>query len=105
MAVGTGTHIVQLGAFASAEGARRAWRHFAALNPALGSYRNVTTRITVKGRDLWRVQAAGFAGYAAATSLCGSVKARGGVCIVLRSGNHGNVLPGQRSLETRMAKR
>ena len=105
MAVGTGTHIVQLGAFASAEGARRAWRHFAALNPALGSYRNVTTRITVKGRELWRVQAAGFAGYAAATSLCGSVKARGGVCIVLRSGNPGNVLPGQRALETRMAKR
>lgn len=103
--VGKGTHLVQLGAFASVEGARRAWRHFAARNPALGGYQNVTTRITVKGRDLWRVQAAGFAGYAAASSLCGSVKARGGVCLVLRSDSPGNALPGQRAVETRLAKR
>lgn len=105
MTVGKGTHLVQLGAFASAEGARRAWRHFAALNPALGSYRNITTRVTVKGRDLWRVQAAGFAGYAAASSLCGSVKARGGVCLVLRGTSPGNALPGERAVETRLAKR
>lgn len=101
--VGKGTHLVQLGSFGSAEGARRAWRHFATRNPALANYRNVTTQVTVNGRQFWRVQAAGFAGYAAASSLCGSVKARGGVCLVMR-GTAG-VAPGQRAVETRMARR
>jgi Flp pilus assembly protein TadD len=98
-----GTHLVQLGSFGSAEGARRAWRHFASRNPALASYRNVTTQVTVNGRQFWRVQAAGFAGYAAASSLCGSVKARGGACLVLRG--KADVMPGQRAVETRMARR
>lgn len=99
-----GTHLVQLGSFASAEGARRAWRHFAARNPALAAHRNVTTQVTVNGRQFWRVQAAGFNGLAAATSLCGSVKARGGACLVLR-GNAVGAVPGQRPVDTRMAKR
>jgi Flp pilus assembly protein TadD len=102
--VGTSTHGVQLGAFSSAEGARRAWRHFAARNPALASYRNVTTKVTVNGKTLWRVRAAGFSGLAAATSLCGSVKARGGPCLVLRDfGSTG--MPGQPVVNARMAKR
>jgi len=100
---GQSTHQVQLGAFATAEGARRAWRHFAARNPALASYRNVTTKVTINGRSLWRVRAAGFTGLASATSLCGSVKSRGGQCLILRG--TGGALPGQRGVETRMAKR
>ena len=103
-AVGKGTHMVQLGSFGSAEGARRAWRHFAARNAALAAYRNVTTQVTVNGRQFWRVQAAGFNGLASAASLCGSVKARGGACFVLR-GTGGSVVPGQRPVDTRMAKR
>ncbi len=98
-----GTHLVQLGSFGSAEGARRAWRHFATRNPALVSYRNVTTQVTVGGRQFWRVQAAGFVGYGAASSLCGSVKARGGACLVLRGTV--DMTPGQRAVETRMARR
>ncbi len=104
IALGKGTPAVQLGAFSSAEGARRAWRHFAARHPALAAYRNVTTQVTINGRQLWRVRAAGFSALASATSLCGSVKARGGSCLVLR-GTGGAVLPGQRPVETRMAKR
>ncbi|OYX61519.1 MAG: hypothetical protein B7Y89_12415 [Novosphingobium sp. 32-60-15] len=103
-AVGKSPHGVQLGAFATAEGARRAWRHFAARNPALASYRNVTTKVTVNGKTLWRVRAAGFSGLAAATSLCGSVKARGGPCMVLRDIGSLNQ-PGQPAVNTRMAKR
>ncbi|KPF90433.1 hypothetical protein IP81_15495 [Novosphingobium sp. AAP83] len=102
--VGKSPHGVQLGAFASAEGARRAWRHFAARNPALASYRNVTTKVTVNGKTLWRVRAAGFSGLAAATSLCGSVKANGGPCLVLRDVGKTN-LPGQSAVTSRMAKR
>lgn len=103
-AVGKGTHMVQLGSFGSAEGAHRAWRHFAARNPSLAAYRNVTTQVTVNGRRFWRVQAAGFSGLASASSLCGSVKARGGACFVLR-GTDGPVVPGQRPVDTRLAKR
>jgi Flp pilus assembly protein TadD len=95
-----GTHLVQLGSFATAEGARRAWRHYTSRNPGLKGYSNVTTQVSVNGKQYWRVQAAGFGGQAA-SSMCGSVKARGGTCLVLR----GNAPGQQRAVETRMAKR
>ncbi|OYZ35288.1 MAG: hypothetical protein B7Y31_11155 [Novosphingobium sp. 16-62-11] len=96
-----GTHLVQLGSFATAEGARRAWRHYTSRNPGLKGFSNVTTQVTVNGKQYWRVQAAGFGGQASASSMCGSVKARGGTCLVLR----GNAPGQQRAAETRMAKR
>lgn len=99
-----GTHLVQLGSFSTPEGARRAWRHYTARNPALKGFSNVTTQVTVNGKQFWRVQAAGFAGQASASSMCGSVKARGGVCLVMRG--TGAAMPGpQRPTESRMAKR
>jgi Flp pilus assembly protein TadD len=97
------THVVQLGSFATPEGARRAWRHYLSLMPQLKSYRNVTTQVTVNGRQFWRVRAEGFAGYAPASSLCGSVKARGGACLVMASTRA--PVPGARMVDTRMARR
>lgn len=82
-AVPAGTHLVQLGAFSTQEGAHRAWRHYLATNPALKGYRPVITAALVNGKQFWRTQAAGFASASPARSLCGSVKAKGGVCIVL----------------------
>lgn len=98
-----GDHLIQLGSFASADGAQRAWRHFAASNPALGSYTGQFTEVTVKGRKFWRVQAAGFRGFAVAQQMCRSVKSKGGVCLVM-SGPSG-VSPQGRPAETRMARR
>lgn len=99
-----GTHLIQLGAFSTPEGARRAWRHYTTRNPALKGFSNVTTQVSVGGKQLWRVQAAGFGGYASASSMCGSVKARGGACLVMRGSAPAQ--PGQqRPAETRMAKR
>ncbi|WP_353226573.1 SPOR domain-containing protein [Novosphingobium sp.] len=80
---GMGTHLVQLGAFNSAESAKRAWQHFVSRNPSLTGHPNMITKVTVRGRDFWRVQAAGFAGQASATSLCGSLRAHGGACLVM----------------------
>lgn len=97
----SGTHMVQLGSFATAEGARRAWRHYTSRNPGLKGFTNVTTQVTVNGKQFWRVQAAGFGSYASAGSMCGTVKSRGGNCLVLR----GNAPGQQRAIETRMAKR
>jgi tetratricopeptide (TPR) repeat protein len=80
---GLGTHLVQLGAFNSAETAQRAWHHFQARNPRLQGHASLITKVTVNGRDFWRVQAAGFAGQASAAKLCGSLRAHGGACLVM----------------------
>jgi len=98
-----GSHVVQLGAFSSADGAQRAWRHFAARHPGLGSYHSQITQVTVKGHNFWRVQAAGFAGFAVARQMCQSVKAQGGVCLVMAAPS--GVTPQGRPATTRMAQR
>ena len=80
---GMGTHLVQLGAFNSAESAKRAWQHYISRNPRLAGHPNLITKVNVNGHDFWRVQAAGFAGQAAASSLCGTLRAQGGGCLVM----------------------
>ncbi|MDP3908375.1 lipopolysaccharide assembly protein LapB [Novosphingobium sp.] len=80
MAAATGgAHAVQLGSFKSPQGARRAWGYYAAKNPELKNFRMVITPAKVKGRDYWRVAAAGL-NASGAQGMCSSVKARGGVC-------------------------
>jgi cell division septation protein DedD len=100
---GQGSHVVQLGAFASAEGAQRAWRHFAARHAGLASYNSQFSEVMVKGRKFYRVQASGFAAAGAARQMCQSVKAKGGVCLVMAE-PHG-VTPQGRTAPTRMAQR
>ncbi len=79
-----GSHLVQMGSFSSAQGARRAWGIFAARNPALRSYRMTITPAVVRGKNFWRVAAAGF-NASSASGMCSSVKARGGVCFAYSS--------------------
>lgn len=98
----SGTHLVQLGAFSSAEGANRAWTHFTRRNPALRNYAHVTTHVVVGGHDFWRVMVAGLGSYGRASSLCGRVKHSGGVCFVRV--DTGKVNPNHQP-ETRMARR
>lgn len=100
---GQGSHVVQLGAFASAEGAQRAWRHFAARHAGLSSYHSQFSEVTVKGRKFYRVQASGFAAAGAARQMCQSVKAKGGVCLVMAEPR--GVTPQGRTAPTRMAQR
>jgi len=100
---GKASPVVQLGSFASADGAQRAWRHVTAQHPVLGSYRSQFTEVTVAGRKFYRVQAAGFPGLAVARQMCQSVKAKGGVCLVMAE-PHGVAPPG-RPTATRMAQR
>jgi Flp pilus assembly protein TadD len=97
------THVVQLGSFATPEGAKRAWRHFLARDRGLAGYRSLTTQVTVNGRQFWRVQAAGFTSSGSANSLCHSVKSRGGACLVMEAPR--DVTPQGRLVETRMARR
>ena len=79
-----GTHLVQLGSFSSAQGARRAWGILSAHNGELRHLQMVITPAKVRGHDFWRVAAAGFTG-PAANGLCSAVKARGGACFAYAS--------------------
>ncbi|WP_169793718.1 SPOR domain-containing protein [Novosphingobium fuchskuhlense] len=98
-----GSHLVQLGAFSSAEGAQRAWRHFATRNARLSGYHSQITQVAVNGHQFWRVQAVGFTGFASARQMCQSVKAKGGACLVMAE--PGTVTPQGRPATTRMAQR
>ncbi|MDE2563889.1 MAG: SPOR domain-containing protein [Sphingomonadales bacterium] len=98
-----GTHLVQLGAFSSQQGADRAWAHFIRRSPALNAHGHVITHVVVNGHDYWRVMAEGFSGYANASSLCNRVKSRGGACFVRLDTDKVNPRGGQ--VETRMARR
>lgn len=75
-----GNHFVQLGAFSSAQGARRAWDIFTRRDPGLAAYRMTITPAVVHGKAVWRVAAGGLSGRGAATSLCSKVKSSGGAC-------------------------
>jgi Flp pilus assembly protein TadD len=93
-----GNHVVQLGAFASEQNARRAWDRFVARNSELRNARMVITPALVNGRNFWRVAAASY-DRSAAADLCSSVKARGGACFAYAtSGPRQNLLMARTSL-------
>ncbi len=94
------THLVQLGSFASEQGARRAWGHYAARNPELRNFKMSITQADVKGKHFWRVAAAGLDGRGA-QGLCSSVKNRGGVCFAYAASRS---MPGRPANAPAMAK-
>ena len=79
-----GTHLVQLGSFSSEANARRAWTIFTSRNANLRNYRLTISPVVVRGKNFWRVAAAGF-NAGSASSMCGTVKARGGACFAYAS--------------------
>jgi Flp pilus assembly protein TadD len=77
---GQGGHLVQLGSFATREGAQRAWGIFVKRNPALRDHALRVTEARVNGRTYFRVAAEGF-DRGSAQSLCSGVKQGGGACL------------------------
>ncbi|MBM0169989.1 SPOR domain-containing protein [Altererythrobacter sp. C41] len=96
-----GKHLVQLGSFASREGARRAWGIYAREYPGLDRYRMVITEAQVRGKAYYRVSAGGLE-RADARSMCSTVKARGQGCFAWAEGRP---LPGAVDTGVRMARR
>ena len=96
-----GTHLVQLGSFASEQGARRAWGIYAKRYPDLAGHEMVISEAVVRGKRYWRVSAAGFA-RATASSMCGRVRAGGQGCFAYAEGRP---LPGAVDTGVRMARR
>ena len=96
-----GTHLVQLGSFASEQGARRAWDIYAKRYPELSAHQMVITQAVVSGKHYWRVSAAGF-GLASSQAMCGRVKNAGQACFAYAEGRP---LPGAVDNGTRLALR
>ncbi len=101
LAAADGKHLVQLGSFASREGARRAWGIYAREYPGLDRYRMVVTEAQVRGKTYYRVSAGGLE-RADARSMCSTVKARGQGCFAWAEGRP---LPGAVDTGVRVARR
>ncbi|WP_338241223.1 SPOR domain-containing protein [Aurantiacibacter hainanensis] len=71
-AVDDPTHLVQLGSFASEQGARRAWGIYVSRHPELANHQMVITEAVVRGKRYWRVSAGGFDS-ASSRSMCANV--------------------------------
>jgi Flp pilus assembly protein TadD len=80
--VAAGTHLVQLGAFSSADSAKQAWNKFQAQYSGLKDYSFASSVTTVNGTKLYRLAAIGFESGSAANAVCSGIKAKGGSCIV-----------------------
>lgn len=80
--VPVGTRMVQLGAYASADIARREWDKF---TTRFGDYLGDKTRVIQKaqsgGRTFYRLRAMGFADLSDARRLCSALKAQNADCI------------------------
>lgn len=91
----SGSHIVQLGAFSSAEGAKRAWDILTKRNSNLAAFSYSSSPVTVNGKTLYRLSATGFGDVKSASSMCAGIKAKGGNCIVRQSRGGKSVAPVQ----------
>jgi Flp pilus assembly protein TadD len=96
-----GKHLVQLGSFASEQGARRAWGIYTRRYPELRDHQMVISQAQVRGKHYWRVSAAGY-GLASSQAMCGRVKSSGEGCFAYAEGRP---LPGAIDTGTRLALR
>jgi D-alanyl-D-alanine carboxypeptidase len=78
----TGSHVVQLGAYSSASGAKQAWDKLSGQYNILHGFYSASSSVKVNGKTFVRLAATGFGNFAAADVVCKSIKAKGGDCIV-----------------------
>jgi Flp pilus assembly protein TadD len=75
----SGTHLVQLGAFRTIDGAKKAWGIFQSRNPALKGHDLRISEAKVNGLTYYRVAAGGF-DQRTAQSVCSALKQGGNPC-------------------------
>jgi len=85
----SGTHIAQLGSYASVEQANAGWKVFQSRYANLRGAEPVITKANVDGKDYWRVAAGGF-DRQGANAMCSAVKAGGNGCIPIAQANGSN---------------
>lgn len=77
-----GTYMVQLGAFSSVQNANQAWDKFTAKYNVLKPFESGSLAVKANGKTLYRLSAMGFGNKESASTVCDSIKAKGGSCIV-----------------------
>ena len=77
-----GSHLVQLGAFANAESAKKAWDQYSNRYSVLSGFSSASSTVVVNGKTYVRLAAMGFDSKNGADSVCNSIKAKGGSCLV-----------------------
>jgi D-alanyl-D-alanine carboxypeptidase len=87
----SGTHIVQLGAYYSAESAQKAWTQLKGKHDVLDGLSSASSVAVVNGKRYVRLAASGFGDFASANAACGKIKANGGDCVVKNVGGNGAV--------------
>ena len=81
-ALPSGTQLVQMGAFASADDARAQWSRLSGqLGPYLAGKAPVVQAASSGGRDFYRLRAAGFTDGADARRVCAVLSAEGMECV------------------------
>jgi D-alanyl-D-alanine carboxypeptidase len=78
----SGSHLIQLGAFSSVDGAQKAWAQYSKKFGVLQSFNSASSSVVVNGKRFIRLAAMGFGNYSAANSVCVQIKAKGGDCVV-----------------------
>mgnify|MGYP001545762207 CR=1 FL=1 len=78
--------VVQLGAYASRDGANAGWATLVQRNGGLGQFPVVRSEAMVSGRQFYRVAIAGFSDRAGAERVCASLRTRGSACFVRQGG-------------------
>jgi cell division protein FtsN len=78
----SGSHLVQLGAFSSTANAEKAWNQYSKRYGVLKDSSSASSTVTINGKKLVRLAAAGFGSQAAAATACSQIKSMGGVCLV-----------------------
>jgi D-alanyl-D-alanine carboxypeptidase len=78
----SGTHLIQLGAFSSSASAQAAWSQYTKRYGVLQDFSSASSTVVVNGKTLIRLAAMGFGNQASAVSVCRSIQAKGGACIV-----------------------
>lgn len=82
-----GAYMIQLGAFSSPKNAQIAWNKLTNEYNVLKPFHSASSVVNSNGRQLYRLAAMGFGNLEAATSVCDSIKAKGGSCIVRKNTN------------------
>lgn len=86
-----GAYMIQLGAFSTSQNADKAWNKITAQHSILKSFQSGSTTVNSNGRKLYRLSAMGFGTEQAAVSVCSSIKADGGSCIVRQNTSKSSV--------------
>ncbi len=87
----SGSHVVQLGAFASSANAQAAWDKLSKRYGILNGFSAASSTVTVNGKKLTRLAAMGFGNAATANAACKQIKSQGGVCLVRNVGSEAPV--------------